>query len=65
MKVQQLEKELEDATQLFIKETDFMIDTHEGEYLTTQDLDNLRSQVFYAMNSFKDSITKYIKKQSR
>lgn len=69
MSLQQLDKELDTTLQTFNEEIVFMLDTfdqsHQDEYLTKDDMEEIGRQVFYTLHEFKDALIKHLWKESR
>lgn len=65
----QLEKKLNEALDSFRENTQFNLETfdqsHENEYLTKADLEEISRQTFYCLNDFKNIIVKYLKEENR
>ncbi|MED0665666.1 hypothetical protein P4T04_04960 [Bacillus badius] len=65
MNVQRLEKELDESLQVFNEEIVFLLDTHDDDYLTKDDLEDIGRHVFYAMHEFKSILIKHLKHADR
>jgi transcription elongation factor GreA-like protein len=60
-----MEKRLNEAVDNFRAEMQFHLETfdqsHNDEYLTKDDLEQISRQVFYCLSDFKNIITEYLK----
>lgn len=61
MKLYQLDEYLNNALEEFKDEWKFNLETHEGKYLTKDDLDTMGQQFYYCLSSFKQHIMAYLK----
>lgn len=50
---------------MFNQEVMSLIDIHDNDYLTKDDLEDISRQIFYCLYEFKDLIVEYLKKNDR
>ncbi|HGO9411008.1 TPA: hypothetical protein ACLBZV_005484 [Bacillus cereus] len=69
MKVNQLKDQLDEALEHFRESTRFQLETfeqtHENEYLTKEDMEEMNRYTLYCLNDFKNSIMKYLEENDR
>lgn len=65
----QLKEQLDEALENFRVATQFQLETfeqtHENEYLTKDDMEEMNRYTFYCLNDFKNNIIKYLKDNDR
>lgn len=66
-KAEELDVRLKDAIQIFNREIRFHLDTfeqtHENEFLTKDDFEEIGRQAFYCLSSFREEIIEYLKRE--
>lgn len=60
-----LEKKLDESLEAFRQEMIFLTNTHDREYLTKDDLEQIGRQVFYCLYDFKETIVRYARENDR
>lgn len=61
MTPKELEDKFDEALDIYRKEMIFNVDTHEGKYLDTDDLEQIARQTFYCLHDMKNILLEYVK----